>query len=502
MTRKTRVIVGSLLIGGLLALGLGTTPAAAARVRIVAACIGWDHTGPYVDPFTGETIDAPSIVIMAVSVDGAPVGAVLGLVLVAPDGRVFDVLGEVGEDGRLSGASGIFTFGVYRVSGPVKIAFTDPTTGAERTVTFKPTTIVRGGSFNVQFQEVECRASDLPAGNVLTGEEPPPPVETESPPVETESPPPIAVEGEEGGLAVIWLVFLGVGGVVIVIGVFVLVSGRGEGIGRGELVHPGGAGELVHPGGATYEPVYPDGPPPVVVEDELPVEETEEYVETIDTSEAATTQPETATEEEDCDELRGRCAELTIAAANAASRATETRRRASEAKSKCNDAKRARELAENALAAAERDAERKRDDESWMESEGRRRTSEDLRLEREDAREAYEAYRRGEITPQQLEDAWRKSGDWDRLQELRKKEEERRKKRIAGAKDALEKAKKLEESICKDAEAQETANEAEEAARQAQAEADRACKAADDCQRRRSEGAPSPFGPRLGSGKE
>ncbi|MGQ0668974.1 MAG: hypothetical protein ACT4PO_04770 [Actinomycetota bacterium] len=502
--RKTRVIVGSLLIGGLLALGLGTTPAAAARVRVVAACIGWDHTGPYVDPFTGEAIDSPSIVIIAVSVDGAPVGAVLRLVLVAPDGRVFDVLGEVGQDGRLSGASGIFTFGVYRASPPVKIAFIDPTTGAERTVNLKPTAIVRGGSFNVQSQEVECSAGDLPRGDVLTGEEPPPPVETESPPVETESPP-IVVGREEGGLAVIWLVLLGAGGVVIVIGVFVLVSGRREGgvTGAGELVHPGGAGELVHPGGAAQEPVYPGGPPGVVVE--LPVEVTEEVaepeedVETIDTSEASTTEPETATEEEDCDELRDRCAELSIAAANAAGRATEARRRANEAKSKCDAAKKARELAERALAAAERDAERKRDDESWMESEGRRRTSEDLRLEREDAREAYEAYRRGEITPQQLEDAWRKSGDWDRLQELRKKDVERRKKRIAGAKEALEKAKELEESICKDADAQEeAAKEAEEAARQAQAEADRACKAADDCEQRQSEGAPTPFGPRLG----
>ncbi|MBI2237468.1 MAG: hypothetical protein HYU54_02955 [Actinobacteria bacterium] len=518
MTRRPAFLV-ALLASSFIAAWPLSEPALAG-VRIVDSCFGWDHTPPYEDPYTGNPIEAPSIVVVGASLDEVPVGAVLELRILDPGGRVLKLIGALDRDGRLAAATGIFTFGPYRTRGPITVTFTDPSTGATQTIRFDAALIVAGGSFTVGPTEVRCDARDLRPGNPLTAEEggeeeSPPPEETEPP----EAPPggaivvqpPIAAE--EGGVPVVWWILIVVGGVLILVGVVVVIVSRRGGVtllGPGELVHPGGAEDwlvhpggaeegLIHPGGAEEGLVYPGPPPTVVAEDVTPLEGAEGTTTELATTEPATTEPATTGTEEDCTELRAECERLRAAAEEAVREATEARRKAGEVKGRCDDARKAREAAEKALEAAERVQESG----AWMESEGRRRTSEDLRLERQESRDAYDAYRRGELSAQELEEIWKQSGDWDHLQELRKKDKDRREKLIAAAKKGLEAAKALEDSVCKEADARAQAADAlEEAAAEARARADRACKAADDCDKRRSDKAPPPFGPRPGEGEK
>lgn len=76
--------------------------------------------------------------------------------------------------------------------------------------------------------------------------------------------------------------------------------------------------------------------------------------------------------------------------------------------------------------------------EAWVEMDGRRITSMDLRLRKEASRDLWDQYRRGEIDAKSLEDAWEELGEHGALEELRKKSWEARKE---AAEKALERAK-------------------------------------------------------------
>lgn len=468
-------------------------------VSVRAACTGVDHSPPYEDPNTGEPIDAFSIIALGATVDGAPVGASVLIRFLTPDGQTLVIRSAVDEDGRVAGAGGIFTFGTYVVRGPIVIGFTDPNTGEKHRVRIDPTTVVPGGAFEVGPQEVECDVRDLPPGTVLVFTVSPSPVTgSPSPVTGTVSPvqPPVSTEG--GGVSLIWILVIGAGVVVVIVGVgVVIISGRREGL---DILHPGYGGDILHPGLPGYEEDV--GPPPTVVEVEdvgvPPVVPpgTEGTTTTQGAWDVNTTTTVGTTE--DCGYLRDRCEELRAAAEEAARRAAEARAKADAARARCEEARTAEEAARRKLERAERDLERPPQG-SWMESEGRRITSEDLGLENEEAREAWGAYRRGEITAQELEDVWRRSGDWEHLQELRRKDKERRRKRVKETRDKLDEAHQRARAACDEADAlDEGADRAEEAAAEARQAADEACRAADECEERQVERAVQPFGPRVG----
>jgi len=228
--------LGAFVTFALSALVIVSARAQEPQVDVTAGCIGVDHTEPYEDPNTGVTIEAFSIIPIGASVDGAPVGARFVVRLRTPDGQILVIEGVVGEDGRVAGAGGIFTFGPYATQGPIVISFTDPTTGEQRRVRIDPTTVVPGGVFVVGPEEVACNVADLPPGTVLVVTSPSPVTQTPSPVTGTGSPvtgtiSPPAVSTGGGGSPVIWIVVIGGGVVLVVIGTVMVSTG-----GRGGLV--------------------------------------------------------------------------------------------------------------------------------------------------------------------------------------------------------------------------------------------------------------------------
>lgn len=181
----------------------------------------------------------------------------------------------------------------------------------------------------------------------------------------------------------------------------------------------------------------------------------------------------------DCSELRARCEKLRAEAKQAEEAARSARAQAEKARSSCDEARKARERAEAELEKAEQPP----DEGSWAESEGRRITSHDLRLQRGAAQQAWEKYRSGEISAQELESEWEQQGESEALEELRKKDREQREFRKAKARRELEEARAKEKRTCPEAsEAEKGSAKAAARAEEANAAADTACRAADKCE--------------------
>ncbi|MBI4260816.1 MAG: hypothetical protein HY658_09660, partial [Actinobacteria bacterium] len=185
-------------------------------------------------------------------------------------------------------------------------------------------------------------------------------------------------------------------------------------------------------------------------------------------------------DEDPCADLRRRCEEARRAAEEAAERARKARERAEAARKACDDAKAARERAEAEAAEAASEPD---EGDDWIEGGGRRITGRDLGLKREASKAAWESYKRGEISAQELEAEWRRLGEEDALEELRRRDREERERRQAEAERAAEDARSAEGKACDEAESAERDADAEEAAaKEAEEEADRACAEADECE--------------------
>jgi hypothetical protein len=119
------------------------------------------------------------------------------------------------------------------------------------------------------------------------------------------------------------------------------------------------------------------------------------------------------------------------------------------------------------------------DSEAWVEIDGRRITSMDLRLRSDESKALWDQYRNGEIDANSLEKAWEELGEHGALEELRKKDWDAKKE---AAEKALEKAKEqAREAEEKAQKAKEQAESARKKSDEAKALADKACKEADDC---------------------
>jgi hypothetical protein len=178
-----------------------------------------------------------------------------------------------------------------------------------------------------------------------------------------------------------------------------------------------------------------------------------------------------------CQELIDKCKKARAAAEAA-------KAEAQSAKQKADSANLDHEKANKAVQETQKkmdDALKKPSDESeaWVEMDGRRITSMDLRLRSEASRALWDQYRRGDIDAKSLEKAWEELGEHSALEELRKKSWEARKE---ASEKALEKAKeqaKETEERAKEANAE--AASAEKKAAEAKAYADKVCKEADEC---------------------
>ena len=198
-------------------------------------------------------------------------------------------------------------------------------------------------------------------------------------------------------------------------------------------------------------------------------------VDTVDDVVAGAT--DISTKPRSCQELVDECTK-----ARASAKAAEAE--AKSAKQKSDSANLDNEKAKKGVQEAQRkldNALKKPSDksEAWVEMDGRRITSLDLRLRKEASRAVWDQYRRGDIDAKSLEDAWEELGEHGALEELRKKSWEARKE---AAEKALERAKdqaKGAEDRTKEAnaEATRTRNKAAEA----KSYADKVCKEADDC---------------------
>jgi len=120
-----------------------------------------------------------------------------------------------------------------------------------------------------------------------------------------------------------------------------------------------------------------------------------------------------------------------------------------------------------------------------------------LKLKRDAAKEAWQRYRRGEITAQQLEAEWRRLETPEALEELRKKDQETRGARKAEAETKLAEAKKREEEACQAADSalEAQAKEAEAKAAELKKKADVDWMAAIECDRSLEEMGPEPEEP-------
>lgn len=197
--------------------------------------------------------------------------------------------------------------------------------------------------------------------------------------------------------------------------------------------------------------------------------------------------------EEECQKLGRQCQESRKAAAEAEQAAKEARAKADEANKSCAEARKASQAAERELAELDDGYL----DKSWAESEGRRITRRDLKLKRDASKAAWQRYRRGEITAQQLEAEWRRLETPEALEELRKKDSETRGEQKALAERKLAEAKAKEEEACKAADPalEKQAKEAEAKAAELKKTAEADCKAAAECDRSLEEMGPEPKEP-------
>jgi hypothetical protein len=120
-----------------------------------------------------------------------------------------------------------------------------------------------------------------------------------------------------------------------------------------------------------------------------------------------------------------------------------------------------------------------------------------LKLKRDAAKAAWQRYRRGEITAQQLEQEWRRLETPEALEELRKKDQETRGLQKTEAEKKVEEAKRREGEACKAADPalESQAKEAEAKAAELKKKAEADCKAASECDRSLEDMGPEPEEP-------
>ena len=108
--RLSASIVVALVLGVLV---LMTVPAAAGHIRVVDRCTGVDHfPQPRPRDQDGMRIQAPSVIIIGLSVEGAPEGSMPRVRLMGA-GNSWTQDGMLGDDGRTFIPFGIFQYGEY-----------------------------------------------------------------------------------------------------------------------------------------------------------------------------------------------------------------------------------------------------------------------------------------------------------------------------------------------------------------------------------------------------
>jgi hypothetical protein len=178
--------------------------------------------------------------------------------------------------------------------------------------------------------------------------------------------------------------------------------------------------------------------------------------------EARTSSPATVTDTKlgDCQELVDKCKKARDAAMAAEAEAQRAKQKADSANLDFEKAKNAIQEAQKNLGDAQK--EPSDEDESWIEMDGRRITSEDLKLRKDASKALWDQYRQGDIDAKTLEKAWERLGDHEE--------------------NALENAKKQAgEAEEKAQKAKEEAESARKKSDEAKALADKVCKEADDC---------------------
>ncbi len=178
-----------------------------------------------------------------------------------------------------------------------------------------------------------------------------------------------------------------------------------------------------------------------------------------------------------CQEHIEKCKKARAAAKSAEAEAQSAKQKADSANLDHEKAKKTLQKAQEKLDDAKK--EPSDESESWVEIDGRRITSMDLRLRKEESKALWDQYRQGDVDAKSLEKAWENLGEHSALEELRKKSQESRKE---AAEKVLEKAKdqarRAEERALK---VKAEAKSARKKAAEAKALADKICKEADDC---------------------
>lgn len=174
-----------------------------------------------------------------------------------------------------------------------------------------------------------------------------------------------------------------------------------------------------------------------------------------------------------CEKLLQECEKAKAEASNREAEAKDARAKADKAKKELSKAKEDLEKAKDRVDRINRD--QKSDETSWVEVDGRRITSMDLKLKSDASKDLWDQYQNGEIDAQSLEEAWEELGEDSALEELRGQNKEDAEKKLKEAKDKVADAQKTAD------EAEKPAAEAEKKAAEARAYADKVCKEAEDC---------------------
>ena len=174
-----------------------------------------------------------------------------------------------------------------------------------------------------------------------------------------------------------------------------------------------------------------------------------------------------------CQELVDLCEKAKAEASAAEAEAHSARENSDQANNELQEAQEGLEDAEENLEWVEGDPEN--EDTAWVEMDGRRITSMDLKLKSYASKALWAQYQSGEIDAKSLEKGWEELGEDSALEELRKNNKEEAEKKVQEAKDKLADAEK------KASEAEEKASEAEKKASEAREYAEKICKQAEDC---------------------
>ena len=181
----------------------------------------------------------------------------------------------------------------------------------------------------------------------------------------------------------------------------------------------------------------------------------------------------TISEKKTCQELIDECEKAKAAAEAAEAEAQSARDDAETANDELQEAQEELEDAEERLQWIDED--QTNEDTAWIEMDGHRITSMDLKLKSDASKALWQQYQNGEIDAKSLEKAWEELGENSALDELRKNNKEEAEKKVQEAKDKVAEAEK------KASDAENKAAEAEKKAVDARGYAEKVCKEAEDC---------------------